>query len=113
MAYYRLKQTDFDGTRTWSHVVAVNCRIEEDFIIFPNPASDGFSFHYSSRSGDAPLDVELHTITGQLVWQKTYTGSTSGTARVDVGLEGVSEGVYFVRFTQGSINKTFKLSVLK
>lgn len=113
VAYYRLKQTDFDGTRTWSHVVAVNCRIEEDFIIFPNPASDGFSFHYSSRSGDAPLDVELHTITGQLVWQKTYTGSTSGTARVDVGLEGVSEGVYFVRFTQGSINKTFKLSVLK
>ncbi len=113
LSYYRLKQTDLDGAYTYSNAVPVDCGQAQDFTIFPNPATGGFSFFYSPRSGDAPLDVELHGITGQLVWRRTYTGTEGGPSRVDVSLEGVSEGVYFVRFAQGDRNRTHKLSVLK
>ncbi|HYG51004.1 MAG TPA: T9SS type A sorting domain-containing protein [Flavobacteriales bacterium] len=39
LTYYRLKQTDFDGSFTYSETIAVRTR-EEEFTIYPNPAID-------------------------------------------------------------------------
>ena len=102
---------DHNGTTTWSNVVPVHCSAGPGFSIFPNPATGGFSFRY--LPGNAPLQVELHSITGQLVWRNTYPVSVSGPSVFNVDLEGVSEGIYFVRFAQGSTHKTLKLSLLR
>lgn len=111
LSYYRLGQMDHNGTTTWSNVVPVHCSAGPGFSIFPNPATGGFSFRY--LPGNAPLQVELHSITGQLVWRNTYPVSVSGPSVFNVDLEGVSEGIYFVRFAQGSTHKTLKLSLLR
>jgi hypothetical protein len=39
--YYRLTQTDFDGTSTTSNIISVNVdeNLENDFIIYPNPTN--------------------------------------------------------------------------
>lgn len=112
VAYYRLRQTDFDGTSTWSPTVAVNCFTGEEFSIFMNPASDGFSFRYTPQPG-LSTEVELRNVAGQLIWHKAYIGVSTGATQEDVSLKGVSEGIYFVRFKQGAMQQTLKLSVLK
>ena len=113
LCYYRLKQTDIDGAFTYSNAVAVNCGAAMDFSLFPNPASEGFSFLAPPRGNEAALSVVLRSVTGQLVWEQTYAGPTTGWSRTNVDLENVSKGIYFVTFAQGALNRTLKLSVVK
>jgi hypothetical protein len=40
ISFYRLRQTDFDGTSTWSDIVSVLIGGSDNIIIFPNPADD-------------------------------------------------------------------------
>jgi len=50
ISYYRLKQTDFSGSNSYSQIVAVNYLISEtDFSIYPNP-SDGESFNINMQN---------------------------------------------------------------
>ena len=46
IVYYRLKQTDIDGTCTYSGISAINCQnnLIEIINIYPNPVSDCFGY---------------------------------------------------------------------
>jgi hypothetical protein len=40
--YYRLKQTDFDGNFTYSHIINTKCGDQHLFFsVFPNPTNEG------------------------------------------------------------------------
>jgi hypothetical protein len=40
-SYYRLKDIDFDGKETWSHIISSECNLENTkTAIYPNPAKD-------------------------------------------------------------------------
>lgn len=44
LSYYRLRQTDLDGTNTWSEVAAVwRDAPSSDLVVYPNPASGAFN----------------------------------------------------------------------
>ena len=113
LCYYRLKQTDLNGSFMYSDVVPVQCGSVQDFDIFPNPANDSFSFIAPPDAGDAPLTVELRGITGQLIQKTIYVKPNAGGSHTDVSLNDVSEGIYFVTFIQQGGNRTYKLTVLK
>jgi len=57
--YYRLKQVDFDGTSTYSNVVAVLSDGEPMVIkLFPNPTSSSFTLDvYGNAVGKLQVDV--------------------------------------------------------
>jgi hypothetical protein len=42
MSYYRLKQTDFDGTATYSKVVRFNAHTWGELNVYPNPTNEGW-----------------------------------------------------------------------
>ncbi|HNQ12865.1 MAG TPA: T9SS type A sorting domain-containing protein [Bacteroidia bacterium] len=82
ISYYRLKQTDYDGTSTHSEVVSVNYTAktpEEANIISvgPNPFSNYFNLEYFMPS-DQEVDIMILNINGQIVYnskEMAYTGT--------------------------------------
>lgn len=57
-SYYRLRQTDFDGTSTVSDIVPVHFEGEVGTLnVLPNPAQDQVTVIYDAEDGDALLNI--------------------------------------------------------
>ena len=87
--YYRLTQTDLDGTRTVFNVLTVTVDGTTATTLFPNPASAGTSI----RLGTAPTTVEttLHHLDGRLI-----TRYPAGLQRLPLPGD-LATGLYLVR----------------
>jgi hypothetical protein len=110
VSYYRLKQTDFNGSFSYSQVVAVNRNVvKEEAYVYPNPIDPSSSFvvaglesaqgtHIALYSSNATaLPVELEIVSGASV-------RVSPTKQL-------SSGVYVVHVKTGSTEKRLKLIV--
>ncbi len=90
--YYKLYQTDFDGTTNFEGDVSVHFdkNSDADVVIFPNPSNGGnFSILTShTESGQ----VSIMDAKGRLVKQVSYSGN-----RIDIDDLNLSSGVYQVR----------------
>lgn len=64
------------------------------FTIFPNPAGKEFTFlNHSSESGQ----LKIYSLQGELVYTTTIQ-----TAKINVSVENLNAGVYFIRYTSAS-----------
>lgn len=61
-SYYRLKQTDFDGTITYSNTKSVN--VEFDYSIYPNPSNGEISIEVDH---DKLWSFEVYSLIGEKV----------------------------------------------
>lgn len=54
LQYYRLKQTDLDGTNTWYYSVSVDYSVPRDIqpALYPNPNEGEFSYNYSLQDNE-------------------------------------------------------------
>jgi hypothetical protein len=98
MAYYRLSQTDFDGSKSDYTVRAVKLETdmpENKLIVGPNPTAD---FAHILASPDEIGDVFITTLTGQTV-PVTSTVTNSG---VVLDLRELQRGIYVVRMNSFS-----------
>ena len=69
VAYYRLCQVDYDGSRTYSEIVDVRCKDMEtplDIFVFPNPFKDDISVSFVNFDG-VPARIEILDVYGRLV----------------------------------------------
>lgn len=101
-SFYRLKQTDFDGTFTYSAIRVVNNEEEKTiaFSAYPNPVSDQL-FIYAEQ-GDGPYEARLLSGNGVVLLTQTWT---SGTQTMNV--RDLTPGLYILqlqgRFTSTSL----------
>lgn len=110
LSYYRIKQVDFDGSYSYSKIISIAGDIVQTSMIsdmYPNPTSDYFSFRFDGNVGE-PLLIEISNELGQKILEKTielpYPGSTYN---IETNL--LSEGFYFVSFSQGAVRKNQRL----
>lgn len=89
-SYYRLKQTDFDGTSSYSRIESVEFSIEIDFDIYPNPTENFIDVLGESIS---KYQVKLVQMDGKMI---PVNLSAWGNNRIQIDLQHLPPGVYFL-----------------
>lgn len=85
-SYYRLNQTDFDGTQRLKQTISVKyCNFDEQITIFPNPSNGQFFVNFVPK-GNYTIDVL--DMSGKQIW--------SGQNATHIDLEKYQSGVYFI-----------------
>lgn len=108
--YYKLKQTDFDGSFKYSEIITVEFYNSIDFSVYPNPLNNGSSLlialdkTYASR-----MELTIYDANGKNVFNKTIEAMDQS----DIKIENLnlSTGIYIVRINNEYINSTKKLIV--
>ncbi len=98
-SYYRLKQTDFDGSFTYSSVVPVQLYGIEILSIFPNPSVDNVNVTVASSS-----DTDVHlTITSadgkRILNRKIYI--SKGVSNIEIPIAHLQAGFYLIQAISG------------
>lgn len=95
--YYRLKQTDFDGTFTFSDIVPVFISNDQLFslFIYPNPANDIININLSNIIQKGNLVI--YNQYGASVFQENF--SSKNELKIDVSC--FSKGIYFMKISNG------------
>lgn len=96
--YYRLKQTDFDGSETFSKVLKVTISSDLEISLYPNPTTDFFSL-----AGKLNGNINIYSAAGNLVRTiDNYEGQF-------ISVEFLDRGVYLVTYEVNGKLKTTKL----
>jgi Secretion system C-terminal sorting domain len=100
VSYYRLEETAFDGSTTYSPVCSVNFqRTSARITLFPNPATTTLLITFPVTG---QYSVALSNSTGQLTMDRVF--STGGNITLDVSH--LAPGVYCVVIRQGNTKET-------
>ncbi|MES2515066.1 MAG: T9SS type A sorting domain-containing protein [Bacteroidota bacterium] len=110
ISYYRLKQTDYNGTFSYSRIVAVNYTTDDDGItMFPNPTDGNISLSLKGLENQEIL-VVIRDITGKECYSKVIL-SIQNSDIVALDTEGVlAKGVYIV--VASSSNKLYSQKII-
>ena len=108
-SYYRLSQTDFDGTSNIVGVVTLNRKANNETIISvqPVPTTDIVNISFVSNEANS-VKANLYDVTGKLILSKAIN-TTQGNNTLQVSLADYSAGVYFLVINDGNTQQTAKL----
>jgi hypothetical protein len=94
IAYYRLRQVDFDGTSTLSKVVSIGTNASnKTFNVYPNFVTRGQDLTIETPNNDATA-FDIIDIAGKTVQTVQKAQNTEG---VKISTSGLPTGRYFVR----------------
>ena len=102
-SYYRLRQTDFNGLSTVSHVVALQ-RGESGFEIvqvYPNPAKSKLHLTFTLTSSHPNVEISVYNMSGQQLQFFTQEGK-AGINHVEMDVSDFPAGAYLVHLSNGS-----------
>ncbi len=99
-AYYRLKQTDFNGAFEYHGIRTVACEPTTEISIYPNPFEDSFTISLSENTS-YPITVEVMDYLGRKIYTQIIENATTEIVLEDK----VSAGTYFVKvFNETTLN---------
>ena len=100
--YYRLKQTDYDGSYTYSNIINIECTQPNiEMSIYPNPFSTQTTISFSKEQNNTPINIidplgkvvkTLYLTGRQLLFEK----------------EDFKSGIYFIQTTDEMNNVIVK-----
>ena len=93
--YYRLRQIDFDGTFSYSPIIALEApKTNTQPLFFPNPTSGNVTYQFIS---DLQEKVEITVLNslGQIMSTYTYNAEI-GNNQMTINLESYASGMYII-----------------
>ena len=110
ISYYRLKQTDFNGTFSYSKIVSVNYTLSDDGMsIFPNPTIGEININIKELEGKEVL-VVIRDITGKECFSKVILSQENQQLIAVDSEHQLAPGTYIV--TASSSNKKKKKKII-
>jgi hypothetical protein len=111
IVYYRLKMVDSDGSYRYSKVIrlSVNTENKLDATIYPNPYTAASQLSFNSESDQLAL-LTISDIQGRIIRTETVQ-TVIGINSIPLKLEGVNQGVYFIRLEIAG--KTYQSKLIK
>jgi Secretion system C-terminal sorting domain len=104
IAYYSLKQTDFNGHIEHLSLAAVSCNDAAEFTISPNPSTGIFIIDGAEQNSEIRITDAL----GQIVFQTKVMGE-----KTEIDLSKYLDGIYFVQVVSQNGLASKKISVNK
>lgn len=98
--YYRLVQVDYDGTRTISEIIEVNCsgnapEGDPDVYVYPNPFNNELTVHLVNFD-DQPARIQVYDMLGRLLFERSAS-PTYNDAEIVLHLDELPSAAYYVR----------------
>jgi hypothetical protein len=105
--YYRLKQTDFDGTSVFSEVIYVACDEKGEKVnLYPNPASEEVTLSFNNMDEGTYVITFFDFLGKQIMLEQTQI--TNNTA-VSLNVQDLSSGNYLVKIVHSDSGKVSPL----
>ena len=102
MSYYRLKQTDFNGSYSYSNIKSVYLNESSQIEAYPNPNENGILKIATGNTN--PIDIKLLNSLGQIM----YNAQSNNTI-TELDLTTFEKGVYILYIKNESISFTRKI----
>jgi hypothetical protein len=78
---------------------------------FPNPSNTSSSVTFALKE-TSNIQVEIHNQTGQLVSAQSFTNLQAGENKIELNTAVLSNGLYFLKLSDGARSKTIKVAVI-
>lgn len=104
--YFRLKQTDLNGTT--KILDETSLKVHQEFKMYPNPVKSG-ALVEMSFSSESDTEVLVYNALGQLVKRQLVDAHESGSVKLET--EGMRRGVYLVKIPSIGKEKVYRLIV--
>ncbi|MDG1477142.1 MAG: T9SS type A sorting domain-containing protein [Vicingaceae bacterium] len=111
VAFYRLRQIDFDGNYSHSKILIIESKENLDIKIYPNPTSDNFSFDIS-ESDNETYTVVYTNVMGAIHREQINISEGSNTYEVN-DFTDLAKGIYFVQLINGNNEVVKSQKVIK
>ncbi|HCY75281.1 MAG TPA: hypothetical protein DHV28_05125 [Ignavibacteriales bacterium] len=105
-SYYRLKQIDYDGTFTYSSIVAINFGIPVNFSLeqnYPNPFNPATIIKYNIPE-ESTVQLKIVNIVGEVVTELMNENQSAGNHSKLFNASNLSSGIYFAVLNASSLN---------
>jgi hypothetical protein len=103
ISYYRLKQTDFDGTSTFSDIKSITNQQKRALYIYPNPTQGLIQIKAVSNELN---ELKVFSASGKDITQKLQF-IINKTESITLDLSNLPAGLYYIK-TKNTATKVFK-----
>ena len=108
--YYRIRQTDFDGTTTLTEVVSGRIEVPVATVTaFPNPSHGHMTLQVRSPEGSEEFRLDVFDVTGRRVF--SHDGTGKAVENVDFHGSALPAGIYYARVVAGKQTAYVSLTI--
>lgn len=93
-------------------VTSLNERTDNNFRIFPNPASNSVQISFD-KTDNQRLQAEVYNIAGSLVKSQLIEGHNGGAVNSTLDVSDLKAGVYMLQLRAGELSQTRKLYITR
>jgi hypothetical protein len=113
--FYRLKQTDFDGTFEYSNAVEVDVNPVVEYSLnqnYPNPFNPSTTIEFSIPEQQL-VNLSVYNLIGEKVATIVNDMMESGSHNLEFNASNLASGIYLVKMSSGSFSEVIKINLLK
>jgi len=104
VSYYRLKNTDYNGSYAFSKLVSVRRELALDLEVYPNPSQTGEFFLITDYFSDTSNFYEIFDYSGKKVMEQKLEGN-----KTKVNISMFARGLYMIKLTMNGQTVSKKL----